>query len=40
MPRKLSKIKKIINTVLYNVKTFKYILIIKLLNNFKLFFND
>ena len=40
MLRKPNKIKKTINTVLYNVKIFEYILIIRLLNDFKLFFNN
>ena len=40
MPRKLNKTKKTINVVLYNVKIFKYILIIRSLNDFKLFFNN
>ena len=40
MSKKPNKTKKTINIVLYNVKIFKYILIIKLLNDFKLFFND
>ena len=38
--KKPNKIKKITNAILYNIKTFKYILIIKLLNNFKLLFNN
>ena len=40
MLRKPDKIKKIINIILYNVKIFKHVLIIKLLNNFKLFLNN
>ena len=38
--KKLNKTKKTTDIVLYNIKTFKYTLIIRLLNNFKLFFND
>ena len=34
--KKPDRIKKITNIILYNIKTSKYILIIKLLNNFKL----
>ena len=40
MFKKSDKTKKTINIILYNIKTSKYILIIRLLNNFELLFNN
>ena len=40
MFKKPNRIKKTINIILYNVKTSEYTLITKLLDNFKLFFNN